>query len=78
MHYDKRALLTAAISRDGLKTFSSFCDIETDPNRVFANPSITVMSDGLFLLNYWSSPYSARSSFGGFIDLKFATFRFKI
>lgn len=77
-HYGKRTPLTVAISRDGLRTFSNYFDIETDPNRAFTNPSITVMSDGLFLLNYWSSPYSPEGRFGGLIDLKLATFRINI
>jgi hypothetical protein len=74
-HYGKRTPLTLAISRDGLRTFEHFFDIETDPNRAFTNPSITVTSDGLFLLNYWTSPYSSDGHFGGLIDLKLATFR---
>ena len=74
-HYGKRTPLTVAISRDGLRTFSNFLDIETDPKRAFTNPSITVTSDGLFLLNYWTSPYTPEGHFRGLIDLKLATFR---
>ena len=77
-HYGRRTPLTIAISKDGLRTFSDFVDIETDPCRAFTNPSITVTSDGLFLLNYWTSPYSAAGYFDGLIDLKLATFRIQI
>lgn len=77
-HYGKRTPLTLAVSRDGLRTFSNFFDIETDPNRAFTNPSITITSDGLFLLNYWTSPYSPEGYFGGMIDLKLATFRINL
>jgi len=74
-HYGKRTPLTAAISRDGLRTFSDYFDIETDPNRAFTNPSITITSDGLFLLNYWTCPYSTEGRMSGLIDLKLASFR---
>ena len=74
-HYGKRTPLTLAISRDGLRTFSDYFDIETDPTRAFTNPSITITSDGLFLLNYWSCPYSQKWRFNGLIDLKLASFR---
>ena len=77
-HYGKRTPLTVAISKDGLRTFSDHFNIETDPNRAFTNPSVTVTSDGLFLLNYWTSPYSAKGRFDGLIDLKLATFRVNI
>ena len=74
-HYGKRTPLTMAVSRDGLKTFSDFFDIETDPGRAFTNPSITVTADGLFLLNYWTCPYLPDGRMGGLIDLKLASFR---
>ena len=74
-HYGKRTPLTMAISRDGLKTFTDFCDIETDPGRAFTNPSITITSDGLYLLNYWTCQYQEDGRMGGPIDLKLATFR---
>ena len=77
-HYGKRTPLTVALSRDGLKTFTDYFDIETDPNRAFTNPSITVTSDGLFVLTYWTSPYSPEGYFLGPIDLKLATFRVKL
>lgn len=77
-HFGKRTPLTLAISKDGLHTFSDCFDIETDPSRAFTNPSVTVTSGGLFLLNYWSSPYSPEGRFGGLIDLKLATFRINI
>ena len=77
-HYGKRTPLTVAISRDGLRTFSDYLDIETDPSRAFTNPSITITSDGLFLLNYWSCPYTPEGRFGRLIDLKLATFRINI
>ena len=74
-HYGKRTPLTMAISIDGLKTFSDFFDIETDPNWAFTNPSVTVTSDGLFVLNYWACKYNEEWLFGPLIDLKIATFR---
>lgn len=77
-HYGLRTPLTLAVSKDGLRTFDHFIDIETDPNRAFTNPSITVTSDGLFLLNYWSSPSTSNNNFGGLIDLKLATFRINL
>lgn len=77
-HYGKRTPLTMAVTRDSFKTFTDFYDIETDPDRVFTNPSVTVTSDGLFLLNYWSCPYRENGSFGGLIDLKLATFKVNI
>ncbi|MBQ1965201.1 MAG: exo-alpha-sialidase [Clostridia bacterium] len=77
-HYGKRTPLTLAISHDGLRSFQDFYDIETDPNRAFTNPAITVTEDGLFVLNYWTSPYSPEGRFSGPIDLKIATFRIRI
>ena len=77
-HYGKRTPLTLAISRDGLRTFSDYFDIETDPDRAFTNPSITVTSDGLFLLNYWTCPYSSEGRMHGLIDLKLASFRIRL
>jgi len=77
-HYGKRTPLTMALSRDGLRTFTDFYDIETDPNRAFTNPSITFTSDGVCVLNYWTCPYSPEGRMGGLIDLKIARFRIKI
>ena len=77
-HYGKRTPLTVAISKDGLRTFSDFFDIETDPSRAFINPSITVTSDGLFLLNYWTCKYSPEGFMSGPIDLKLASFRINL
>ena len=77
-HYGKRTPLTVAISRDGLRTFSDYLDIETDPSRAFTNPSVTVTSDGSFLLNYWSCTYTPEGRFRGLIDLKLAKFKVNI
>lgn len=74
-HYGKRTPLTMAISTDGLKTFSDYFDIETDPGRAFTNPSVTVTSSGLFVLNYWTAKYNEEGIFGIPLDLKVATFR---
>ena len=74
-HYGKRTPLTMAISLDGLKTFSDYFDIETDPDYAFTNPSVTVTSDGLFVLNYWTAPYNEKGIFELPLDLKIATFR---
>lgn len=77
-HYGKRTPLTLAISHDGLRSFTDFYDIETDPGRAFTNPSVTVTADGLFVLNYWTCPYSPEGRFDSQIDLKIATFRIKL
>jgi len=74
-HYGKRTPLTMAISRDGLRTFTDFFDIETDSGWAFTNPSVTVTSSGLFVLNYWACPYTPEGRFGPLVDLKMATFR---
>ena len=74
-HYGKRTPLTVALTKDGMKTFDGFFDIETDPGRAFTNPSVTVTSDGLFLLNYWTCKYSPEGMMGGPIDLKLASLR---
>lgn len=76
-HYGKRTPLTMAISRDGLRTFTDFFDIETDPAKAFTNPSVTVTSSGLFVLNYWSCTYTPKGLFGPLIDLNIATFRIR-
>ena len=77
-HFGKRSPLTMAISRDGLKTFSEFFNLETDPERAFTNPAVMVTSDGLFVLNYWTCKYSDDWLMSGNIDLKIATFRIKL
>lgn len=77
-HYGKRSPLTMAISRDGLKTFTDYFDIETDPGYAFTNPALMVTSDGLFVLNYWCCKYSDEWVMNGLIDLKVATFRIKL
>ena len=77
-HYGKRTPLTLAVSRDGLRTFTDFFDIETDPGRAFTNPSVTILSDGLILVNYWTCPYSPEGRMSGLIDLKLASFRLRI
>lgn len=74
-HYGKRTPLTMAISRDGLKSFTDFFDIETNEDYAYTNPSVTVTEDGLFVLNYWSCKYTADGAFGALIDLNIATFR---
>lgn len=77
-HYGKRTPLTAAISCDGLKTFSDFFDIETDPKCVFTNPALTITNDGTFVLSYWTTEYDENWIMGGPISLKVATFKVKI
>lgn len=77
-HYGKRTPLTVAISRDGLRTFTDFQDLETDPNRVFTNPAISFTSDGWCLITYWTCPYDENGRFGSPIDLKLARFRVKV
>ena len=77
-HYGKRTPLTMALSFDGLKTFSDYFDIETDPDWAFTNPSVTITSSGLFILNYWACKYTPDGLFGPLIDLKIAKFRIDI
>lgn len=77
-HYGKRTPLTIAISRDGLRTFTDFCDVETDPNRAFTNPSFMFSSDGRCLMNYWTCPYMEDGRMGGLTDLKIASFRIRV
>lgn len=77
-HYGKRSPLTMAITRDGLKTFTDYFDIETDPYYAFTNPAVMITSDGLFVLNYWSCRYSEDWVMNGLIDQKIATFRVKL
>ena len=74
-HFGKRSPLTLAISRDGLRTFEAVTNIETDPGYVFTNPSVTVTSSGLCVLNYWTCKYSDKWIMYGLIDLKVATFK---
>ena len=77
-HFGKRTPLTIALSRDGLRTFTDFYDLEVDPCRAFTNPAIMFTSDGLCLINYWSCEYSPEGRMGGPIDLKLASFRIHI
>jgi len=78
-HYGRRSPLTMAITRDGLKTFTDFYDLESDPKRAFTNPAVTVTRDGLFVLNYWTTPYFPNGRMiNGYIDLKIAAFRIDI
>jgi len=74
-HYGKRSPLTMAITRDSLQTFSEYFNLETDPGYAFTNPSVTVTSSGLYVLNYWCCKYSDEWVMDGLIDLKVATFR---
>ena len=76
-HYGKRTPLTMAISTDGLKTFSDCFDLETDPGQAFSNPSVTVTSSGVFVLNYWAAQYNEQGIFELPLDLKVATFRIR-
>jgi sialidase-1 len=77
-HGGRRNPLTMAISRDGLKTFTDFYDLETDFDYAFTNPSIMITSDNLFVLNYWTTKYNEKGFMGGDIHLKIATFRVDI
>lgn len=77
-HGGRRNPLTLAISRDGLKTFTHFYNLETDFDYAYTNPSILVKEDGLFVMNYWTSKYNQEGRLGGDIHLKIATFRVNI
>ena len=72
------SVLSMAISRDGLKTFTHFYNLETDFDYAYTNPSILVKEDGLFVMNYWTSKYNQEGRLGGDIHLKIATFRVNI
>ncbi len=72
-HEGKRTPLSAAISKDGGKTWSKPRHIETDPGRAFSNPGGVFTSRGTLFLNYWTCQYESNGAFVAFpIDLKVA------
>lgn len=77
-HYGKRTPLTMALSRDGLRTFTDFYDIETDPERGYSNPTLSFTEDGLCILTYFTMAYAPKGYMVGPADLKVVTFRVKI
>lgn len=72
-HEGKRTPLSAAVSKDGGKTWSKPRHIETDPGRAFSNPGAMFTSRGTFVVNYWTCKYEPNGAMVGYpIDLKFA------
>lgn len=72
-HEGKRTPLSAAVSRDGGRTWSKPKHIETDPGRAFSNPGGLFTSSGTLFLNYWTCQYEPNGAFVAFpIDLKVA------
>ncbi len=71
-HFGKRSPLTAAISKDGGKTWRHVRDIETDPTRAFSNPGCRFTRNGQAILNYWTCEYKPDWAMQGKIDLRVA------
>lgn len=72
-HYGKRTPLSAAVSRDGGKTWSKPRHIETDPGWAFSNPGGLFTSKGTLVLNYWACRYQPKGYMSNYpIDLKVA------
>ena len=72
-HFGKRTPLSAAISKDGGKTWSKPRHIETDPGWAFSNPGAYFMRDGNLFLNYWACKYTDKGYVTNYpIDLKAA------
>jgi len=58
-HFGKRTPLSAAVSKDGGKTWSKPRHIETDPGWAFSNPGCCFTSMGTVVVNYWACKYQA-------------------
>jgi sialidase-1 len=72
-HFGKRMPLSAAISKDGGKTWSKPRHIETDPGWAFSNPGAYFTRDGNLFLNYWACKYTDKGYVANYpIDLKAA------
>jgi sialidase-1 len=71
-HYGKRSPLTAAVSRDGGRTWGPPRDIESDPTRAFSNPGCRFLPDGRAVVNYWTCVYTESWAMCDIIDLRVA------
>jgi sialidase-1 len=72
-HQGKRTPLSAAVSKDGGKTWSPPRHIETDPARAFSNPGALFTRGGKLFVNYWTCQYEPTGAMVGHpIDLKVA------
>jgi len=72
-HEGKRTPLSAAVSKDGGKTWGPPKHIETDPGSVFTNPGAFFTSQGTMFVNYWTCKYEPNGAFVAFpIHLKTA------
>jgi sialidase-1 len=70
-HFGKRTPLSAAISKDGGKTWSAPKHIETDPTFAFSNPGAYFLNNGDLFVNYWVSKYTEQGFMSNFpIELK--------
>ena len=56
-HFGKRTPLSAAVSKDGGKTWGKPRHIETDPGWAFSNPGCCFTSKGTVVVNYWACKY---------------------
>src|SRR5262249_13152925 len=59
-HFGKRTPLSAAISKDGGKTWSKPRNFETDPGWAFSNPGAMFTSKGMLFVNYWACVYTPK------------------
>jgi sialidase-1 len=72
-HFGKRTPLSAAVSKDGGRTWSKPRHFETDPGWAFSNPGAYITSKGKVLVNYWACKYRPNGYMSNFpIDLKAA------
>jgi sialidase-1 len=56
-HFGKRTPLSAAVSKDGGKTWGEPRHLETDPGWAFSNPGCCFTSKGRVVINYWACKY---------------------
>jgi len=69
-HFGKRTPLSAALSKDGGKTWGPPRHIETDPKWAFSNPGLFFFGDKA-ILNYWACEYQKNGSMSNYpIHLK--------
>ena len=71
-HYGKRSPLSAAVSKDEGRTWTSVGDIETDRGRAFSNPGCRFTSEGTAIVNYWTCRYTPEWRMQDVIDLRVA------
>ena len=63
-HFGLRTPLSAAISRDGGKTWTGRKNIESDPNYEYTNMAVSFTSTGQMLVHYMASRMEAEGKFG--------------